>query len=185
MILTDSSHIFKAGVPLSEIRIGSEVLWKTDSVPAQEIWYKTISGNQITPKRMVLASNQETASGVHIARFVCQVAYIKDAKSYKDGCMAYTDLEYVWLPDVLKVIGSRCFQGCSELKSFTVGPGVTGIGPFAFCGCTSLKELMVLVNTPPVLGVGAFKEVDPGIPVFVKDPMAYQGWGGFKNIIKL
>ena len=44
---------------------------------------------------------------------------------------------------------------------------------------------MVLVNTPPVLGVGAFKEVDPGIPVFVKDPMAYQGWGGFKNIIKL
>ena len=185
MILTDSSHIFKIGAPLSEIRIGSEVLWKTDPVPAQEIWNKTISGNQVIPKRMVLASNQETASGVHVARFICQVTYIKDAKSYKDGCMAYTDLEYVWLTDVLKVIGSRCFQGCSGLKSFTVGPEVTGIGAFAFYGCTGLKELVVLAKTPPVLGVGAFKEVDPGIPVFVKNPAVYQGWGGFKNIIKL
>ena len=120
MILSESSHIFKSGAPLYEVRLGSEVLWETEPVPAQEIWYKTVSGNPVTPKRMVMASNQETASGIFIARFVCQVAYIKDAKSYKEGCLAYTDLENIWMPDVLKVIGSRCFQGCSDLKSFTI-----------------------------------------------------------------
>jgi hypothetical protein len=185
MILSDSTHIFKSGAPLYEIKIGSESLWKTDPVPPQEIWYKTTSGNIVTPRRMTLALNQCTASGVFIARFICQVAYIKDAKSYRDGCFSYTDVENVWMPDILRVIGSRCFQGCSDLKSFTIGPEITGIGSFAFSGCVGLKELMILTKVPPVLGVGAFKEVDPKIPVYVKDPKIYQGWGGFKNIIKL
>jgi hypothetical protein len=185
MILSDSSYIFKSGALVSEIRIGSETIWETEPVPVQEIWYKTISGNPIVPKRMVMASNQGTAAGIYIARFVCQVDHIKDARSYKDGCMSNTDLEYVWMPNVLKVIGSRCFQGCFELKSFTIGPKVTGIGAFAFCGCIGLTEIISLAKVPPVLGTGAFKEVDPEIPVYVKDPAAYQGWGGFKNIIKL
>lgn len=185
MILSESSHIFKSGAPLTEIRTGSELLWKTSPVPAQEIWYQTVSGSPVTPRNMVLASNQETASSIYIIRSVCSIVYIKDAKSYKTGCFAYTDLQNIWMPDVLKVIGSRCFQGCSNLRSFTIGPEVTGIGAFAFSGCTGLRELMVLPDTPPVLGTGVFKEVDPEIPVLVKDPQAYQGWGGFKNMIKL
>jgi len=185
MILSESSHIFRSGTPLAEIKLGRETLWKTDSVPAQEIWYKTVSKTPVTPRNIIMASNQMTASGICIIRSVCPVVYIKDAKSYKTGCFAYTDLQNVWMPDGLKVIGARCFQGCQDLKSFTVGPGVTGIGAFAFSGCTGLRELVVLPETPPALGSGTFKDVNPEIPVFVENPEIYQGWGGFKNIIKL
>lgn len=185
MILSESSYIFKSGAPLAEIRLGSELLWETLPIPTQEIWYKTSSGSQITPQGITVVSNQETPSGVYFIRTACPVVCIKDAKSYKAGCFAYTDLQNIWMPDSLEVIGSRCFQGCTSLKSFTIGPNITGIGSFAFSGCTGLTELMVLSEMPPVLGLGTFKDVNPNIPVFVKNPKLYQGWGGFKNIIKL
>jgi hypothetical protein len=185
MILSDSSHIFKSGAPLYEIRIGSESLWKTETIPSQEIWYKTVSGNSVVPRQMTMVSNQRTASGIYIAKFACPVICIRDARSYREGCFSYTDVENVWMPDILKVIGSRCFQGCSDLRSFTISPEITGIGSFAFSGCTGLKELMILPEVPPILGTDAFKGVDPGIPVYVVNPKTYRGWGGFKNIMKL
>jgi hypothetical protein len=36
-------------------------------------------------------------------------------------------------------IGAEAFSGCANLSSVTIPAGVTAIGEWAFCGCSSLK----------------------------------------------
>jgi hypothetical protein len=48
------------------------------------------------------------------------------------------NLETVTLPDDIKVIGKRAFQGCKKLKSINLPTSLISIGDFAFDGCESL-----------------------------------------------
>jgi hypothetical protein len=55
----------------------------------------------------------------------------------------------------IRVIKDNAFEGCRQLTIADLGKGVEEIGVRAFCGCTSLREIVI----PPairVIGGGAF-----------------------------
>lgn len=54
-----------------------------------------------------------------------------------------TRLEYIRLPDSLKIIGSYAFEVCSGLTSVTIGNGVAEIGNFAFANCDGLTSVHI------------------------------------------
>jgi hypothetical protein len=52
-------------------------------------------------------------------------------------------IEEVYIPEGIKVIGSRAFEGCTELTSVSIPEGVTNIGNSAFNGCTKLASVSI------------------------------------------
>lgn len=62
-----------------------------------------------------------------------------------------TSLESIMLPESVTYIGNGAFQETS-LKSITIPERVTEIGQVAFRNCTSLAEVAMLGETPPVIG---------------------------------
>jgi hypothetical protein len=92
------------------------------------------------------------------------------------------------IPNSVKIIGDRAFEGCMGLTSVTIGTSVTTIGNSAFFGCTGLTEMYIKVSTPPSVGSNAFSGVSNTIPVHVPcgSEIIYQsdsGWSSFSNII--
>ena len=56
------------------------------------------------------------------------------------GCaMRDTPIVEINLPDTVKSIPSDCFNGCKQLKSFSVPRDCTEIAKYAFSGCSSLE----------------------------------------------
>ena len=47
------------------------------------------------------------------------------------------------IPEGVKVIEDKAFQGCTSLKSITIPESVTKIGERAFSGCTSLESIII------------------------------------------
>ena len=70
-----------------------------------------------------------------------------------------------------------------NLKELTIGKHVTEIGDKAFEYCNGIESITVLAATPPTVGNGAFTDVEYHTPVYVPNVKAYEGWGGFINII--
>ena len=62
-----------------------------------------------------------------------------------------TSLESIMLPESVTYIGNGAFQE-TGLKSITIPERVTEIGQAAFRNCTSLAEVTMLGETPPVIG---------------------------------
>ena len=52
-------------------------------------------------------------------------------------------MEKVYLPDGLTKIVNNMFNGCTQLKSITIGRNITTIGEKAFYGCSSLEDIEV------------------------------------------
>ena len=62
--------------------------------------------------------------------------------------------EYV-VPDNIKTIEFRAFEGCKGLTSITIPNSVTSIGEYAFSGCTSLKSITI-PNSVTSIGANTF-----------------------------
>lgn len=67
----------------------------------------------------------------------------------------YCYADTVLLPDTVKRIGARAFEGCAYLKSVTVPQACVSIGENAFAGCEML-ETVTLPDTVQEIGAGAF-----------------------------
>ncbi len=67
--------------------------------------------------------------------------------SYTDDCRGRTDLTHVivYFDDESQVreICSHAFEGCSNLETVLVYPGITGIGPRAFADCQKLTNVFL------------------------------------------
>ena len=76
------------------------------------------------------------------------------------------------IPNSVTRIWHFSFNGCSSLKSITIGNGVTGIGEKAFWNCTSLTALTFLGDAPKIEN-DAFEGSSPTI---YREADA-KGWG--------
>lgn len=70
-----------------------------------------------------------------------------------DGC---TTLRSITIGNSVVSIGDGAFSGCSSLESVTVGDGVESIGFRAFAGCRALKRLR-LPKTLTRIAAGALR----------------------------
>jgi hypothetical protein len=92
------------------------------------------------------------------------------------------------IPNSVRIIEDKAFEGCIELTSITIGNSVTTIGDDAFSWCIGLTEMYIKVPTPPSVGNAAFFGVSNTIPMHVPcgSEIIYQnafGWSSFSNII--
>ncbi|MBR2340780.1 MAG: leucine-rich repeat domain-containing protein [Clostridia bacterium] len=75
----------------------------------------------------------------------------------EQAAFAYTSLKTVTIPDSVTKLGKNAFKGCPNLKTLTVGSGLTSIDPAVdqtvFNGCTALET--VNYNSP-VIGYRMF-----------------------------
>ena len=69
----------------------------------------------------------------------------------------------------LTTIGENAFAACSSLASIIIPVGVSSIGASAFDGCTSLISVTAYPQTPPTLGVDAFKEINENVAFTVRN----------------
>ena len=76
------------------------------------------------------------------------------------------------IPNSVTRIWHFSFNGCSSLKSITIGNGVTSIGEKAFWNCTSLTALTFLGDAPKISN-DAFNESSP---IIYREADA-KGWG--------
>jgi len=55
------------------------------------------------------------------------------------------------------------------IQRIAVEEGVTGIGDYAFYGCSNVQAISCDALTPPACGEGAFEDVDRAIPLYVPE----------------
>ena len=65
------------------------------------------------------------------------------------------NLKGIILPDTVKIIGERAFDGCNNLEEFETPDKTSRIGSFAFRNCSSLKSITIPENVA-TLGSGTF-----------------------------
>lgn len=75
-------------------------------------------------------------------------------------------LESIVIPNVVSTIGDSTFGKCRKLSSITIPASVNSIGDFAFYDCTGLKQVVLLPEIPPVIGVYVFMDTN-NCPLYV------------------
>lgn len=99
------------------------------------------------------------------------------------NCKSLTSIK---LPSSITNIYNYAFVNCENLKSITLPSHLQSIDATAFQGCTGLESITVLSSTRPTLSPWSyFYNVNNFIPVYVPDVEAYNGWGGFTNLIAI
>lgn len=68
---------------------------------------------------------------------------------------AGTSLTTITIPDSVKQISGKCFEGCSSLTKVILPKGLKEIGEYTFSGCSSLREI-VIPDCVNIIGRGAF-----------------------------
>ncbi|MCR5350632.1 MAG: leucine-rich repeat domain-containing protein, partial [Acholeplasmatales bacterium] len=71
------------------------------------------------------------------------------------GAFKNSNIVSVTIPQDIKIIRNRCFEGCGKLKEVVMGDGVKTIGSYAFTGCDELKRVK-LSNKLTSIGDYAF-----------------------------
>ena len=74
-----------------------------------------------------------------------------------EAAFKYCYADAVLLPDTVKKIGDRAFEGCAYLQSMTIPQSCVSIGEAAFSGCTMLENV-TLAERVEAIGKDAFAE---------------------------
>jgi hypothetical protein len=145
-------------IPNSVVFINSGVFASCDALEQMMVE----SGNMVYDSRDDCNAIIETSSNILISG--CNTSYI---------------------PNTVTAIGSEAFSGMVGITSMTIPNSVTSIGYSAFLACYNLQSLTVLADNPPALDQYVFLGDNMGIPVYVPcgSEDAYNGWGGFNNIV--
>jgi len=128
----------------------------------------TPNGVETTKKRFHLTLNEG-------------IEYIGSRAFFKCGIV---DLV---IPDSVTEMGIRAFYGCDEMKTLTIGNGLTRIPDFAFYGCTSLEEVH-LSNGTLIIGEQAFQNctalttIDLGKTLNTIEKAAFLGCESLANL---
>ena len=93
------------------------------------------------------------------------------------------------IPNSVTEIGLGTFQFSMNLKTVTIGTGVTKIGSSAFNGCAAITDVYCLGTVPPVLSYGVFGSNITNTAVLHVPAEALEvyktdsKWSVFKNIV--
>ena len=90
------------------------------------------------------------------------------------------ELHNLIIPNGVRVIGSKVFQGCNSLTSVTIPEGVTTIGSYAFSWCTNITSLS-LPNSVTTIGNYAFNDCGRMGSVTIPNGVTKIGEGTFQN----
>ena len=99
-----------------------------------------------------------------------------------NGCGKLTKIS---IPVKVTAIGQFAFHECYALKEVTIGKEVKEIGANAFANCFKLAKMTVQAIDPPIVGAGAFFNVERDIPVYVREGSSYHTapvWNEFTNL---
>ncbi|MCQ2345577.1 MAG: leucine-rich repeat domain-containing protein [Paludibacteraceae bacterium] len=127
--------------------ITAPILWATDSIPNNQIWYTSTDGQIVSPNSgggarfnvNIVSNTYENGQG--IITFDGDLVWIGQSAFYS------TNLTTVILPNSLKTLNTTCFLECMDLQSVTLPMGIdTTIGQGAFATCSSLTSISILRN---------------------------------------
>lgn len=76
-------------------------------------------------------------------------------KTIGECAFIYSSLESIIIPDSVTNFGDRVFEDNTNLRSATIGKGISTIPEGTFAGCYNLKDVNI-PDTISVIGVGAF-----------------------------
>lgn len=95
-----------------------------------------------------LADGNKYAGKISIPALITQKHFIGDDKVYhvnyiRSNAFANSSIISITIPEGVKSIENRCFEGCSSLKTISLPKGLQYIGAYAFNGCKSLASIVI------------------------------------------
>ena len=85
------------------------------------------------------------------------ISYLSyNTNAFSPTLIPRTNLQTVVIGDSVTSIPSNAFQNATNLSHITIGSGVTSIGDYAFCFCSSLNAIVALPDNAPSLGSNVF-----------------------------
>ncbi len=97
----------------------------------------------------------EHAFDNYLSGSIYQVNLNQGLLAIRTYAFARTGFRELVLPDSVKIMDARAFTECQNLKTVTIGKGLTGISREAFAYCPSLAEVVIPSNVTAI-GTEAF-----------------------------
>lgn len=129
------------------------------TIPANEVWYKTKSGNSVMgaiPWIEGLDGGPRIVSNSFDSESGYWKIVLDQSITKMLGISSGPDLLEIIMPNSITEIEHSAFWYCSGLTSITIPNGVTKIGASAFDGCESLINISI-PNTVVEIGESAFR----------------------------
>lgn len=103
---------------------------------------------------------------------------LPDTLKYLSGLNG-TGIQQISLPKNLQRIGTRAFEGCTQLTDLQLPESVINIDPYAFNGCSHLTHIFIPDSVkgfaPAMLnGCEKLEKIDWGFPLFVSEGLIYE-----------
>ena len=118
------------------------------------------------------------------------VVKAKNVTTLGNGCFRYSSLRGIILPsiEIINSTGSYAyytFYSCTKLEYALFGNSLTKIADNAFNGCSNLKELILLSETPPTLSAAIPSQTTIYVPdASVEAYKTASGWSSYATRIK-
>ncbi len=85
------------------------------------------------------------------------------------GAFMNSGIRLLPLPKMLASIGPMAFYGCEQIERVRIPMWVGQIGSLAFAGCTRLRDIVLMMDTPPACSMDAFQGVT-SCTLYVRHP---------------
>lgn len=151
--------------------------------PSNEIWYTSIDGEVIEPKRedaLEGTYRQEIVSNSYnndMGVIVCSEPITAIGDFAFNNC---PNLTSITIPEGVTLIGLKAISQCSNLTDVTIPNSVTTIRVWAFSYCSSLTSVTI-PNSVETIGYSAFAGCDSLTNVTIPDSVMTLGEGAFSS----